>query len=69
MGTSTDKPRRGSELLIGWREIADYLCLAESTVRLQKKELFERGIVFWRRNRHHKKIVVGWAEDLRGWKR
>ncbi len=60
---------RKSEVLWGWREIAEFLGLSSSTIRAQKDELLSRGIIFYRRRRPGCKVVCAWPQKLRAWNR
>ena len=57
----------GNELLVGWKQIADFLSVSERSIRGYRSQLLESGRVFYRRRRMGKRTVCAWADDLRKW--
>ncbi len=57
----------GNDLLVGWKQIADFLSLSERSIRGYRNQLLVGGRIFYRRRRMGKKIVCAWADDLRQW--
>jgi hypothetical protein len=56
-----------NDLLVGWKQIAQFLELSERSIRSQRSRLLVGGSIFYRRQRLGKKVVCAWAEDLRRW--
>lgn len=56
-----------SDLLVGWKQIADFLNLSERSIRGHKDQLLDAGRIFYRRRRLGKRTVCAWAGDLREW--
>jgi hypothetical protein len=57
----------GNGLLIGWRQIANFLGVSERSIRGYRTQLLEGGRIFYRRRRMGKRIVCAWSDDLRQW--
>ena len=57
----------GNDLLVGWKQIADFLGVSERSIRGHRGQLLEASRIFYRRRRMGKRIVCAWADDLRQW--
>jgi hypothetical protein len=57
----------GNDLLVGWKQIADFLSVSERSIRGCRDQLLEGGRIFYRRRRMGKRIVCAWPDDLREW--
>jgi len=56
-----------NDLLVGWKQIAQFLGVSERSIRGYRGSLLEGGRIFYRRQRLGKRIVCAWSEDLRQW--
>ena len=56
-----------NDLLVGWKEIAQFLEVSERTIRGQRSRLLVSGRIFYRRRKLGKRMVCAWADDLRQW--
>ena len=56
-----------NDLLVGWKQIAQFLDLSERSIRSQRSRLLVSGRIFYRRQRLGKRVVCAWADDLRQW--
>ncbi len=56
-----------NDLLVGWKQIAQFLGLSERSIRGYRGPLLEGGRIFYRRRRLGKRIVCAWSDDLRQW--
>ncbi len=57
----------GNDLLVGWKQIADFLNVSERSIRGYRSQLLEGCRIFYRRRRMGKRVVCAWADDLREW--
>ena len=57
----------GNDLLVGWKQIAEFLGVSERSIRGYRGLLLEGGRIFYRRRRLGKRIVCAWSDDLRQW--
>ncbi|MDA8306721.1 MAG: hypothetical protein M0Z81_07835 [Deltaproteobacteria bacterium] len=57
----------GSDLLIGWKQIAQFLGVSERSIRGYRGHLLNGGHIFYRRKRLGKRCVCAWSGDLREW--
>jgi hypothetical protein len=57
----------GNDLLVGWKQIAQFLAVSERSIRGYRGQLLEGGRIFYRRRRLGKRIVCAWSDDLRQW--
>jgi hypothetical protein len=56
-----------NDLLVGWKQIAQFLGVSERSIRGYRGLLLEEGRIFYRRRRLGKRIVCAWSDDLRQW--
>ena len=57
----------GNDLLVGWKQIAEFLEVSERSIRGCRSQLLEGSYVFYRRRRLGKRNVCAWADDIRRW--
>ncbi len=57
----------GSDLIVGWKQIAQYLGVSERSIRSYRGPLLNGGHIFYRRKRFGKRCVCAWSGDLREW--
>ncbi len=56
-----------NDLLVGWKQIAEFLGVSERSIRGYRDRLLDGNQVFYRRRRLGKRVVCAWADDLRQW--
>ncbi len=56
-----------NDLLVGWKQIAQFLGVSERSIRGYRGLLLEGNRIFYRRRRLGKRIVCAWSDDLRQW--
>jgi hypothetical protein len=58
-----------SEILRGWKQIANYLGVSVSWIRDPRRssDLFDRNIAAWRRRRCGARMAVADADKLKEW--
>ncbi len=57
----------GTDLLVGWKQIANFLSVSERSIRGHRGQLLESGRIFFRRRRMGKRTVCAWPDDLKQW--
>lgn len=56
-----------NELLIGWRQIAEFTGLSDRSVRSWRYQLIAEEVIFYRRTKMGKRSVCAWKGDVRTW--